>query len=130
MLVGSGFVFFGLLILKYNLVKGSWTSSERGCFEISRRPFLLSKETTVLRANPKADEVFGVSEWMERPENERLVDKIIPGFHGARQFDLPWIPAWVPKLRKLSNVYRWTRCSERLLVFHDVTESANWLDED
>ena len=116
-------VFCMAIDLKYNL-EGGVDRSEGLFRDIEAPVLLLSKETTVLRANPKADEVFGVSEWMERPEKERLVDKIIPGFHaGARQFDLAMDTRMGPKefTCKMSNVYQMDEVLGSMLVFHDVT---------
>ena len=121
--------FFGLLLIRYNLVQVELDQIGEGMFRDIEAPvLLLSQESNVLRCNPKAMEVFGLDEWMSRPEHSRSVTQIIPGFQSSTsQFDVSMDTRLGPKKFqcKLSNVYQMDEILGSMLVIHDLTHERD-----
>ena len=116
---------FGLMIMRYNLVKVELDQVGEGLFrDIDSPVLLLSKEQAILRSNPKANVLFETEKLLTKPEAERHISQIIPLFQpGAGNFDslLETRQGTREFECKLSNVYQKDEVLGSILVFHDVT---------
>jgi signal transduction histidine kinase/DNA-binding response OmpR family regulator len=116
---------FGIVITRYNLVKVELDQVGEGLFrDIDAPVLLLSKEQAILRSNPRADDIFALEEFMKKPESDRAVSSLIPGFQsGNRHFDLSLDTRLGHKefQCKLSDVYQMDEVLGSIVVFHDVT---------
>ena len=125
-LAGISFVAaFGLVLLRYNLVKVELDQVGEGLFrDIDSPVLLLSKNHAILRANPKAEEVFELAEIMGEAESDRAVTRVIPDFKGnAAKFGVDTETQLGHREFECthSKVYQKDEELGSLLIFHDVT---------
>ena len=125
--VGTSFVVALTIIMKkYNLVKVELDQVGEGLFrDIDSPVLLLSRENSILRANPKASERFSLEQLLDKPENQRNIEKLIPDFNRENNnFDTTLNTKSGPREYEctLSNVYQMDEVLGSIVVFHDVTK--------
>ena len=116
---------FHPLITRYNLVQVQLDKVGEGLFrDIDSAVFLLSQRQHVLRANPRARELFDLDGLMNQTEDERHIGQLLPDFTPSNNhFDVVLDTRVGPKEFEcsLSNVYQLDEVIGSILVFHDMT---------